>query len=306
MIRLFEFARPAMGSLFQLRLVGDDAEHLAAVAEAAFDEIERVERLLSWRDARSETSRINREAGDRPVRIDVETCALLAVCIRGTEQTDGYFNVVRPRSPGPSPNDAPPREELGLALDVERRLVRLAGAEASLDFGAFGKGYALDRAAVELRRYGVRAALVDGGGSSVLALGDDDGKPWLIGLRNPFSPRPDRRETWSAELHRLPLVDAAFSCSATVDEFSPATTSDLVDPHTGRPLLEVAACGVVAPSAATAEILSTALVCMGKARAGAYTRRSGNDLLAAATTVVWIAEEGGLPRVETLLNRAAE
>ena len=53
-----------MGSLFQLRLIGDDEEHLAAVADAALDEIERVERLLSWRDVRSEAARINREAAD--------------------------------------------------------------------------------------------------------------------------------------------------------------------------------------------------------------------------------------------------
>ncbi|MGC3968555.1 MAG: hypothetical protein QM775_14590 [Pirellulales bacterium] len=38
-----ERARPAMGSLFRLRLIGDDAEHLEATADAAFDEIERIE-----------------------------------------------------------------------------------------------------------------------------------------------------------------------------------------------------------------------------------------------------------------------
>lgn len=50
-----------------------------------------------------------------------------------------------------------------------------------------------------------------------------------------------------------------------------ATTSDIVDPHDGRPRAEPAACAVVAKSAATAEILSTALVCMGRLRATPYT-----------------------------------
>lgn len=39
------------------------------------DEVERIERLLSWRDACSETSRVNREAAARPVLVDFELCS---------------------------------------------------------------------------------------------------------------------------------------------------------------------------------------------------------------------------------------
>ncbi len=306
----FEFQRPAMGSLFQLRLVGDDSEHLAAVAEATFDEIDRVERMLSWRDMRSETARINREAAVRPVLVDVEMCAILRCCLSATELTDGYFNLVHPRhrpeGPAASVLAGAALENGGLFLDVERRLVRLASSSNQLDFGGFGKGYALDRAADVVRRYGVTAALLDAGGSSVVGLGHDAGEAWVVGLRNPFPPRPDRCETWSAEVFRLPLVDRALSCSATFDERAAPAVSDLVDPHSGLPIEEPSACAVVGRSGAATEMLSTALVCMGRARAEAYTRRSGNALLDEASAIVWIAERHGLPHVETLPARAAE
>jgi len=305
-----EFQRPAMGSLFRFRLVGDDLQHLGAVADAAFDEIDRVERLLSWRDVRSETSRINREAAARPVLVDVEMCAVLQACLLGTERTDGYFSVVRPclRREGP-PSEVLPAlvpANGGLYLDAERRLVRLTSSTDRIDFGGFGKGYALDQAVVVLRGYGVTAGLIDAGGSSVVGFGDDLGSAWVVGLRNPFPPLPDHRESWSPEVFRLSLVDQALSCSATFDERASPAASDLVDPHTGLPVDEPSACAVVCPSAAAAEILSTALVCMGRSRAAAYTRRGGNELLEAASSIFWIADRQGLPHVESLPTRGAE
>ncbi len=58
---------PAMATLFEVILAGEDAEHLEAVACACFDEIERVERLLSRFDPAGEIARINRNA--RTIRL---------------------------------------------------------------------------------------------------------------------------------------------------------------------------------------------------------------------------------------------
>ena len=54
MTRFLRRAHPAMGTWFETFLVGDDSEHLDAVASAVFDEIDRVERLLSRFDPKSE------------------------------------------------------------------------------------------------------------------------------------------------------------------------------------------------------------------------------------------------------------
>jgi len=82
-----------MATQFETLLVGDDEEHLAAVAEAMLDEVSRIERLLSRFDAASEISRINREAAGGEVLVDREVFAILQLCERYWQQTDGYFDV---------------------------------------------------------------------------------------------------------------------------------------------------------------------------------------------------------------------
>ncbi len=285
-----ERARPAMGSLFRTRLIGDDAEHLTACAEAALDEVERIERLLSWRDACSETSRVNREAAARPVLVDFEFAQFLATCKQAEAATEGYFDVAAQAR----------RDEAGAGelwrIDVARRLVRLASPEVRLDFGAVGKGYALDCAAAEMRRFGVLHALLDGGTSSVLALGTDEfGNPWPVGLRNPFAARPETRGTWPLELGQMRLADLALSCSAAHDAAnSLGDESDLIDPTTGRPVSQTTAYTVVASGGMTAELLSTALCAMGTARAEVYTREASNELLRDVVAIVRL-DEGSDP-----------
>src|SRR3546814_7536687 len=53
-----------------------------------------------------------------------------------------------------------------------------------LDFGGWVKGYALDRAALILRRAGVKAALINVGGN-ILAVGQPGERPWRVGIQDP-------------------------------------------------------------------------------------------------------------------------
>jgi thiamine biosynthesis lipoprotein len=64
----------------------------------------------------------------------------------------------------------------------------------ALDFGAIGKGYAVDRAAESLERDGIEIALVASGGSSHRLLGHPPGGCWEIGIRHPED--PERTVAW--------------------------------------------------------------------------------------------------------------
>ncbi|MBA4147504.1 MAG: FAD:protein FMN transferase [Verrucomicrobia bacterium] len=242
--------RPAMNTWFEIVLPGDDAENLQAAGEAALDEIERIEKLLSRFDPASEVSRINRDAAISPVLLDVELTGILETCRKAWLETDGFFDIAVNRE-----EDA----NFGaIDFDPDTRLIFFRNVNARLDFGGFGKGYALDCAARLLRECGVKQALLHGGTSSVLAIGNDaNEQPWRIGLRDPWKD--------DVVLQQVDLSDNALSTSATGK-----TVSDILDPFQRQPLQEKASCTVIAESAAQAEVFSTALLCMGKDKVASF------------------------------------
>jgi thiamine biosynthesis lipoprotein len=270
-----ERQRPAMGTWFAATLLGDDREHLAAVAEAALDEVVRIERLLSRFDPRSEIARINREAGRRAVLIDRDVLGILTIAQAAWERTEGYFDVTAGRG-----------TIAAVAVDAHARTVRFEQPDVALDLGGIGKGYALDRGAEIVRAQGVESAFLHGGTSSALALGSaENGRPWTVSVRDPFAPAAE-----AAGLFQVGLEGCGFSCSAT--RGAGQAVSDLVDPHTGRALEGHAACAVLARDATQAEIFSTALLCMGKVLAIEQLARYGrNELL----HVAWIEPPNDRP-----------
>jgi thiamine biosynthesis lipoprotein len=275
-----------MGTWFEARLVGADAAHLADVAEAVLDEIARLDGRLSRFDPTSEISRINRAAARSPVRVDRDLVALLEICRHAWHATAGAFDVT---ATGRSPAGAARPSFAHVVLDPARHSVHFEHPAVQLDLGGLGKGYALDRAAAILAAHGVTRALLHGGTSSVLARGTDErGRPWLVGIRDPWAEGDD------VEAARLPLGDCALSCSTAL---TPGRAeSDIVDPGTGATLTRQAGCVVTAPAAVEAEILSTALLCLGRAAAAARLRR--RDFPAAA--VAWIEPPGDRPRLRWL------
>ncbi len=243
----FEYNREceAMGTRFDVWLRGTELEHLEAVAIAVCEEIVRLDGLLSRFDPRSEIARINREANEKPLRIDREMFALLEHCERGRYLTEGYFDVTAASDGN------------GLRLDVERCTVQFTRPDVAIDLGALGKGYALDCGREILLRYGVKSALLNGGTSSMLALGRDE---WSVGVRHPLMPQ--------VIVRHLELTNRALSCSAA--RHRGQAISDVVNPLTGTAIVGAAACVVLAASAVEAEIFSTALLAMGRKNAVDY------------------------------------
>ena len=243
-----------MGTRFEVFLCGADEEHLEAVAVAVTEEIIRLDSVLSRYDPRSEITRINREASGAPIRVDREVFGLLEKCEQARRLTEGYFDVT---ASGGGAGETP-----ALQLDAESCTVRFTRPGVIIDLGGVGKGYALDRGREILLRYGVTCGLLDGGTSSVLALGAPSGnRGWPVDVCHPLAPA-------TAIVSRVELMDRGFSCSAV--RRSNEEQSDVVNPWTGQPLIGDAACIVLAASATEAEVFSTALLAMGRAGAINY------------------------------------
>lgn len=265
--------RVRMGSPCRITVhAASRAAGLEAV-DRAFDEIERVNRLLSdYRDD-SELARLNRAAGTGPVAVSEELFELLRSLVPYHEQSAGAFDpTVGPllrlwglRGEGPAA--VPAAHELAatlervgfdrLRIDPRERTVALP-AGMSLDPGAFGKGYAVDRAVAVLRASGIRSGVIDFG-STAFALGRPRGaRGFRFEVRNPQGP--------AGSLERLRLADRALSTSGGYEryvEIDGRRYPHLLDPRTGRPARAAASATVVAPSALEADILSTAIAVVG-------------------------------------------
>lgn len=239
-------SRIAMASRFEVVLLGNDSEHLEAVASAALEEVSRLDRLLSCHDPAAELSRVNRGAASRPVIVDVELFAVLQQCREWNDRTRGAFD----------PCVSSGRFAVDVQLDHSCRSVAFVNPPTRLDLGGFGKGYAIDRAAEIVASFGVRSFLIHGGTSSTIARGTGpDGLPWRVALRDPFDDPRDMVE-------RIELSNTALSCSA-VFSIGQEEKSDLVDPRTGQTLNGPDSCAVIAPTAVEAEVWSTALLIPG-------------------------------------------
>jgi len=272
-------ARLAMGTTLEISVCAENEARAGEAIEAAFAEVDRLERILSTFREDSETSRLNRGAGGDFQPASPELLDLLARSREFSAASHGAFDVAagslvtlwkRAAGSGSLPGAAELAAARGacgpgvVETDPEHGRVRLARAGATLDFGGIGKGYALDRAAVALQDRGVTCALLDFGGQ-LLALDPPSGEAgWKVDLRDPRDAERIRRS--------IRLVRASISTTADYErglEIAGARISHVVDPRTGLPV--------------EADALSTALYVLGpQAGAELARRRSVAALLVPA------------------------
>lgn len=256
----------SMGTLLAVSVAGPDRAAALSASEEAVREIDRVEeRLTTWKTG-GPLDRVNRARPGETIALDPEISGLLAAVFAWSDRTEGAFDpTVAPlvrawdlRGAGRVPDAvtlAHARAATGrdrFRLDAATGEVRRLKAGAGIDEGAWGKGYALDRAMEALRRAGVREATVDLGGQ-VSALGRA-----TVAVADP---RARDRTAGS-----LVLADASVSTSANSERgrvVEGRMIGHLLDPHTGYPAPDFGSATVVAPSGLTADILSTAFFVLG-------------------------------------------
>jgi thiamine biosynthesis lipoprotein len=274
-LRRFAFAERHMGSPFRVLVFAPDSAAAAEGAEAAFDVIGRLDRLLSDYDPDSELSRLGEVAGRAGGReVSRELLDALHTARSWAERTNGAFDpTIGPLTRlwrwssrrGALPDSARlarARAAVGWrALEVDRaaRRVRLTRPGMALDLGGIAKGYAADAALAALARLGLRSALVDAGGD--IAVGDPP--PGEAGWRVAVDGGAVAEGT-AGEAPAAPLVLARVGVATSGDayrfiEVDGVRYSHIVDPRTGLGVTRPDAVTVIAPDATTADVLASAL-----------------------------------------------
>jgi thiamine biosynthesis lipoprotein len=275
--------RRAMACRFEIMLASEDASGVAA-ARAALNEIDRIEDALTVFRETSTVSILNRTAHAGPVAVDEGLFSLLRACGALHRETDGAFDITSTplsrcwgflqregRLPQPEAIEAA-RARVGandIRLDEAERTVRFVRGGLELNFGAIGKGYALDRVQSTLRVAGLSHALLSAGRSSLLALGGRSGG-WEVEVVSPQIHQP---------LARVRLRNAALGTSGAGEQFVVVDSTrygHVIDPRTGWPASGVVSASVIASSAARADALSTAFLIGGIELAERYCTRHAN------------------------------
>lgn len=274
-MRTVAVARYAMATRFEIVLHGDNDVALRAAGEEALDEIERIERQLSLYRPSSQIAHVNARAAFEPVCVEPAVFQLLVQIQNLSVETQGAFDItvaplmrcwgfVRDTGRMPSVEElAAARSLVGsqlMRLNPKDRTVKFECEGVMLDFGAVGKGYAIEQAATILRDAGVVNAILHGGTSTVFGLGTaPEGKPWTIAVEYP----PAQDGAPAELLATVPLRDEALSVSAA---WGKSFQSDgrryghVIDPRTGQPTFGAVLAVAVLPSAMETDALSTALL----------------------------------------------
>ncbi len=158
-------AQVLMGTMVEITAVAPTETLAQAALTAGFQEIRRIENLLSTWIETSELSKVNAAAGREPVSVSEETYALLRKALEIADYTEGGFNIaigpaVRLWNIPEAPH-IPTDLELEIVaqyvdyhdihLDPTRRTVFLEKPGMKIDVGGIGKGFAAEKAAAVMR-----------------------------------------------------------------------------------------------------------------------------------------------------------
>jgi thiamine biosynthesis lipoprotein len=266
-----------MGQPVHLRLFHECESDGLEAAQAAFQELWRVESRLSRFDDTSDLSELNRHAGKGPMRIAPDLLTILRAAARFRRTTRGAFDVaVEPlmRTWGfREPRKAPPgQRELADARNAVRQSViridadrvELPVSTTAVDLGGIAVGYALDCAVRVLRDRGVRAGLLEVSGDFI-ALGRPPGMAgWRIDI---VDPRREGQIAASTEIRDQALATSANTRS--VVRVGRILRGHVMDPARGEPADRVVQASVTASTGLEADALSTATLVAGRALSGA-------------------------------------
>ena len=263
-----------MGCEYDITVIANNQADGDKFIDIGAKEVTRIEHLISEWDSTTQISHVNYYAGIHPVKVDKEVFDLIVRSIKISELTEGAFDITWAgmnqiwKFDG-SMKRLPTKEEVAeavktvgyknIVLDEKNMTVYLKIKGMRLGFGGIGKGYSADKGSALLKSMGVKGGIMNGSGDITAWGTQPDGKPWMIGITNPFN--KDKVFSW------FPYNGKSIGTSGNYEnyvEFNGVRYTHIIDPRTGWPVHGISSVTLFAPNAELATALTKAIFVMGK------------------------------------------
>lgn len=268
-------------TVINLKLYGDDAaeKHLTKIEQM----LDVIDQQINMSNDNSEIYDVNQAAGKEAVKVSSETFNLVKVSIDYARDTKGTFDpsigpLINLWKIGNGGEHVPDADDIlrakslvnynDIEMDEEHSTIKLAKEGMALDLGGIGKGYAADLVADYLHQEQIESAIIDLGGSSIIAIGSKpSGESWRIGLQDPDRERGE-------QLALIRIDNQTIDSSGVYERFfmeNGVRYHHILDPKTGFPTQNgIKSVTIVGGTATDADVLSTALVVMDLEEGMAY------------------------------------
>ena len=261
-----------MGTLVEITIQESDNDLAQHAINKSFNEMSRLEKIMSTHLPNSELSKLNTLAR-RETKITVSS-DLLKVIKRGVywgKLSSGAMDITigpaiklwKFNTETPTLPDGYKLQEATSFIDykniaIDGSSVSLKKTGMSLHLGAIGKGYAVDQAIGILKKMGVKSGLVNAGGD-LMAFGlKKETEAWHIGIQHPRKPEKI--------IASLDVRDKAVATSGDYQRYfikDKVRFHHILNPKDGWPENQTMSATVIADTVMDADALSTALFILG-------------------------------------------
>lgn len=245
----------------QISIDGRGRRLLDRARKVAVAEFERLEQVFTIYDSSSEVVRWRRGEVEEP---SADLAAVLALARILGPATDGAFNPAAERlveawRAAEGTSCRPPADELAAIVE---QIAQDPMEASGLSLNAIAKGYIVDASVGLVSSIaGVERVTINAGGD----IFHHGPRPTTVGIEDPRRPFDNVASLASVMLHNQALATSGSGRRGFVIDGT--RFGHVIDPRTGQPVDHVLSASVVAPSAAVADALATAMMVLEPPRA---------------------------------------
>ena len=270
---VFKKKKSLLGSPFEITVVATDSVQGNQFVNMAFDEVTRIEHLISDWIPTTQISKVNQQAGIAAVKVDLEVFELVERALKISKLTDGAFDISYASmdkiwkfdgSMKTMPTEEAIKKSVAkvgyehILLDANNTTIFLEKEGMKLGLGGIGQGYIADKIKALLQKNGCTSGLVNVSGDINTWGKQPNGADWSVGIVNPMN----KNKVFAT----FPLYDSAVETSGSYEKyvtFNGKRYSHIIDPRTGYPATGIVSVSVFAKQTELADALATGIFVLG-------------------------------------------